>query len=48
LRQRTAARDRHDCFRIGTLIEAGTMIFIGIGFGFFGSMINVDPHVMEC
>jgi len=32
-------------FRIGTLIEAGTMIFIGVGFGFFGSMINVDPHV---
>ncbi len=32
-------------FRIGTLIEAGTMIFIGIGFGFFGSMISVNPHV---
>jgi hypothetical protein len=26
-------------------IEAGTMAFIGVAFGFFGSTLNVDPHV---
>lgn len=32
-------------FRIGVLIEAGTMAFIGVAFGFFGELIRVDPHV---
>ena len=38
-------RERSRLFQIGTFIEAGTMIFIGIAFGFFGEMINIDPHV---
>jgi len=38
-------RDRSRLFRIGVFIEAGTMIFIGVAFGFFGEMLNVDPHV---
>jgi hypothetical protein len=32
-------------FRIAVFIEAGTMIFIGVAFGFFGEMLSVDPHV---
>src|SRR5688572_18566100 len=32
-------------FRIAVYIEAGAMIFIGLGFGFFGHMLSVDPHV---
>ena len=32
-------------FRSAVFIEAGLMAFIGVGFGFFGGMINVDPHV---
>ena len=32
-------------FRIAVFIEAGTMLFIGIAFGFFGEMLNVDPHI---
>jgi len=32
-------------FRIAVFIEAGMMAFIGVGFGFFGQMLNVDPHV---
>ncbi len=32
-------------FKAAVFIEAGTMAFIGVGFGFFGGMINVDPHV---
>jgi 4-amino-4-deoxy-L-arabinose transferase-like glycosyltransferase len=32
-------------FKIAVFIEAGTMAFIGVGFGFFNTMINVDPHV---
>ena len=31
--------------KVAIFIEAGTMAFIGVGFGFFGNMINVDPHV---
>jgi 4-amino-4-deoxy-L-arabinose transferase-like glycosyltransferase len=32
-------------FRIAVFIEAGMMLFIGIAFGFFGEMLNVDPHI---
>jgi 4-amino-4-deoxy-L-arabinose transferase-like glycosyltransferase len=32
-------------FKIAAFIEAGTMIFIGIAFGFYGEMLNLDPHV---
>ena len=32
-------------YRLGVLIEAGAMVFIGVSFGFFGAMLNVDPHV---
>ena len=32
-------------FRIAVFIEAGAMLFIGVAFGFFGQMLNVDSHV---
>jgi hypothetical protein len=32
-------------FRIAVFIEAGLMVFIGVAFGAFGPMLNVDPHV---
>jgi hypothetical protein len=32
-------------FKIAVFIEAGVMAFIGVAFGFFGGMLNVDPHV---
>jgi 4-amino-4-deoxy-L-arabinose transferase-like glycosyltransferase len=32
-------------FRIAVYIEAGMMLFIGVAFGFFGHMLNVDPHI---
>jgi 4-amino-4-deoxy-L-arabinose transferase-like glycosyltransferase len=32
-------------YRLGVLIEAGAMVFIGVAFGFFGNTLNVDPHV---
>jgi 4-amino-4-deoxy-L-arabinose transferase-like glycosyltransferase len=32
-------------FKIALFIEAGAMAFIGIAFGFYGDMLNVDPHV---
>jgi 4-amino-4-deoxy-L-arabinose transferase-like glycosyltransferase len=32
-------------FKIATFIEAGLMLFIGVAFGFFGNMLEVDPHV---
>jgi hypothetical protein len=32
-------------FQAAVFIEAGMMAFIGVAFGFFGSMLNVDPHV---
>jgi 4-amino-4-deoxy-L-arabinose transferase-like glycosyltransferase len=32
-------------YRIGVFIEAGLFAFIGVAFGFFGSMLNVNPHV---
>src|SRR4029453_5702188 len=32
-------------FRVAGDIEGGTMAFIGVGFGFYGPMLNVDPHV---
>jgi 4-amino-4-deoxy-L-arabinose transferase-like glycosyltransferase len=35
-------KERSRLFKIGAFIEAGTMVFIGVAFGFFGEMINVD------
>ena len=32
-------------YRVAVFLEAGTMAFIGVAFGFFGSTLNVDPHV---
>jgi 4-amino-4-deoxy-L-arabinose transferase-like glycosyltransferase len=32
-------------YRLAVFIEAGTMVFIGVAFGFFGNTLNVDPHV---
>jgi 4-amino-4-deoxy-L-arabinose transferase-like glycosyltransferase len=32
-------------YRVAVFIEAGTMVFIGVAFGFFGNTLNVDPHV---
>jgi 4-amino-4-deoxy-L-arabinose transferase-like glycosyltransferase len=32
-------------YRLAVFIEAGAMVFIGVAFGFFGGMLNVDPHV---
>lgn len=32
-------------FKIAVFIEAGAMLFIGVAFGFFGQMLNVDSHV---
>jgi len=42
---RELRREPSRLFRIGVLIEAGTMVFIGVGFGFFGELLNVNPHV---
>jgi 4-amino-4-deoxy-L-arabinose transferase-like glycosyltransferase len=36
---------RSRSFKVAVFIEAGAMAFIGVGFGFFGPMIHVDPHV---
>jgi 4-amino-4-deoxy-L-arabinose transferase-like glycosyltransferase len=32
-------------YRVAVYIEAGTMAFIGVAFGFFGNTLNIDPHV---
>jgi 4-amino-4-deoxy-L-arabinose transferase-like glycosyltransferase len=32
-------------YRVAVFIEAGTMAFIGVAFGFYGNTLNVDPHV---
>jgi 4-amino-4-deoxy-L-arabinose transferase-like glycosyltransferase len=32
-------------YKVAVFIEAGTMAFIGVAFGFYGTMLNVDPHV---
>ena len=32
-------------YKVCVFIEAGTMAFIGVAFGFFGNTLNVDPHV---
>ena len=32
-------------YKISVFIEAGTIAFIGVAFGFFGNTLNVDPHV---
>src|SRR5438132_12800402 len=32
-------------YRVAVFIEAGTLVFIGVAFGFFGNTLNVDPHV---
>jgi 4-amino-4-deoxy-L-arabinose transferase-like glycosyltransferase len=36
---------RSDIFRAAVYIQAGAMFFIGVAFGFFGDMLNVNPHV---
>jgi 4-amino-4-deoxy-L-arabinose transferase-like glycosyltransferase len=36
---------RSRAFKVAVFIEAGTMAFIGVGFGFFNTMIKIDPHV---
>jgi 4-amino-4-deoxy-L-arabinose transferase-like glycosyltransferase len=42
---RELQRESSRLFRIGVFIQAGALIFIGVAFGFFGGMLNVDPHV---
>ena len=42
---RSITNDSSRAFRIAVYIEAGAMLFIGIAFGFFGGMLNIDPHV---
>ncbi len=32
-------------YRVAVFIEAGTWVFIGVAFGFFGNTLNLDPHV---
>ena len=32
-------------YKVAVFIEAGTMAFIGVAFGFYGNMLNVDAHV---
>jgi 4-amino-4-deoxy-L-arabinose transferase-like glycosyltransferase len=32
-------------YKIAVFTEAGTMVFIGVAFGFYGNTLNVDPHV---
>jgi 4-amino-4-deoxy-L-arabinose transferase-like glycosyltransferase len=32
-------------YQVAVFIEAATMAFIGVAFGFFGGTLNVDPHV---
>jgi len=32
-------------YKVAVFIEAGTMVFIGVAFGFYGSTLNMDPHV---
>jgi len=32
-------------YRVAVFMEAATMVFIGVAFGFFGNTLNVDPHV---
>src|SRR5262249_9561429 len=36
---------RSRVYRVAVFIEAGTLVFIGVAFGFFGGTLNVDPHV---
>jgi len=42
---RVTSGKRTRAFKIAVFIEAGLMLFIGVAFGFFGEMLNVDPHV---
>ena len=42
---RTISNVSSRAFRIAVFIEAGLMVFIGVALGFFGQMLNVDPHV---
>ena len=32
-------------YKVAVFIEAGTMVFIGVAFGFYGNTLNMDPHV---
>jgi 4-amino-4-deoxy-L-arabinose transferase-like glycosyltransferase len=36
---------RSRVYKVAVFIEAGTLAFIGVAFGFFGSTLNVEPHV---
>ena len=36
---------RSRVYRVAVFIEAGTMAFIGVAFGFYGTTLNLDPHV---
>jgi 4-amino-4-deoxy-L-arabinose transferase-like glycosyltransferase len=42
---RAISKTTSRAFRIAVFLEAGTMLFIGVAFGFFGQMLDVDPHV---
>ncbi len=42
---RELLQPRARAFKVAVFIEAGAMAFIGVAFGFYGSMINIDPHV---
>jgi len=42
---RELRREPSRMYRIAVFVQAGTMIFIGIAFGFFGGMLSLDPHV---
>jgi len=42
---REILQPRSRVYRVAVFIEAGTMAFIGVAFGFYGTTLNVDPHV---
>jgi 4-amino-4-deoxy-L-arabinose transferase-like glycosyltransferase len=36
---------RSRVYKVAVFIEAGTMAFIGVAFGFYGNTLNIEPHV---
>ncbi len=42
---RELAQPLSRAYKVAVCIEAGTMAFIGVAFGFYGEMLNVNPHV---
>jgi 4-amino-4-deoxy-L-arabinose transferase-like glycosyltransferase len=42
---RELVQQRSRTFSVGVFIEAGTMAFIGVAFGFYGPLLNIDAHV---